>query len=150
MSRLRGRGVETVIARKVLAEELECLEEAAASLGDGSSVGAALVALATNVRAGADVVVAAKSETITPSKAATILGMSRAHLYKVMDAGDLPFARVGRDRRILLSDLADFSKRRNEDRAGLAERFAHAAADRAALVRAAAGVDPVTAEKLGF
>lgn len=49
---------------------------------------------------------------LTPNEAAEKLHVSRTFLIKVMDRGDLPFHRVGRDRRIKSSDLMDFEKKR--------------------------------------
>lgn len=64
------------------------------------------------------------SETVTPSEAAVRLGMSRTHLYKLLDRGEIAFDRVGRDRRIPASALLEFEERRQRDRRDLAERFA--------------------------
>jgi excisionase family DNA binding protein len=51
--------------------------------------------------------------------------MSRTHLYKLLDRGEIMFHRVGRDRRIRLRDLVAFEAQRDGDRLELAERFAH-------------------------
>lgn len=61
---------------------------------------------------------------LTPSQAAARLGMSRTHLYKLLDRGEIPFHRVGRDRRIRMSDLCAFEEQRQRDSRELAERFA--------------------------
>lgn len=60
--------------------------------------------------------------------------MSRTHLYKLLDRGEIPFHRVGRDRRVLLRDLLAFEEIRRGDRAELAERFAHQTATRSGAV----------------
>jgi excisionase family DNA binding protein len=53
--------------------------------------------------------VASDDDVLTPSKAAAILGVSRTHLYKILDAGVLPFHVVGeRDRRISMSDVNEY------------------------------------------
>lgn len=52
------------------------------------------------------------------------LGMSRTHLYKLLDSGEIPCDHVGRDRRIRVHDLLDFEARRMRDRRELAQRFA--------------------------
>lgn len=126
--------LETVAAVEVELSELDRLDAVVAEIGTKSQLGSALNMIAQNVRNGSDVLLAGKEEHLTPSAAAKSLGMSRTHLYKVMDAGELPFVRVGRDRRIAASDLIAFSHAREHDRARLAERFAHAAPNRAALV----------------
>lgn len=85
-----------------------------------------LLSIARCVREGDDVlVVDGGAPALTPSQAARHLGMSRAHLYKLLDRGEIQFDRVGRDRRIRLEDLAAFEERRQHDRRELAERFAH-------------------------
>lgn len=130
--------LETVAAVKVERNELDRLDAVVAEMGTKSQLGSALSMIAQNVRNGSDVLLAGKEEHLTPAAAAKSLGMSRTHLYKVMDAGELPFVRVGRDRRIAATDLIAFSHGREHERARLAERFAHAAPNRAALVRALA------------
>jgi len=64
------------------------------------------------------------SSVVTPTQAATRLGMSRTHLYKLLDQGEILSHRVGRDRRIRVSDLANFEAHRQRDSRELAERFA--------------------------
>ena len=62
--------------------------------------------------------------TFTPTEAAERLGMSRTHLYKLLDRGEIAFDRVGRDRRIPVVALLDFERSRQQQRRELAERFA--------------------------
>ena len=50
---------------------------------------------------------------------------TRTHLYKLLDRGEILSHRVGRDRRVRLSDLIEFEKQHQRDRRELAERFAH-------------------------
>lgn len=50
---------------------------------------------------------------VTPNQAAEILKMSRPHLLKFMDHGDLPFHRVGTHRRIRMTDLREFMAARD-------------------------------------
>lgn len=61
---------------------------------------------------------------LTLNRAAVRLGMSRTHLYKLLDSGEIPSHRIGRDRRIRVIDLSDFEARRQRDRHELAEKFA--------------------------
>ncbi|MDN5688816.1 MAG: excisionase family DNA-binding protein [Brachybacterium sp.] len=83
-----------------------------------------LQALASSLRDGNEVVAFDADDTITPTHAAKRLRMSRTHLYKLLDDGAIPSHRVGRDRRILVRDLAAFAMRRDAERRELAERFA--------------------------
>lgn len=90
----------------------------------------AVIALA---RDGHEVNLFAEGDTLTPRQAAEALGMSRTHLYKILDRGELPFHRVGRDRRIRVADLKRFQELREREALRLAEDFAHEAETRAQL-----------------
>ncbi|MDN5893240.1 MAG: helix-turn-helix domain-containing protein [Nocardioides sp.] len=83
-----------------------------------------LHALASSLRDGDDIIALEANDTVTPNEAAKRLRMSRTHLYKLLDDGVIPFHRVGRDRRILMSDLVKFIQHRDAERRDLAERFA--------------------------
>ncbi len=126
--------MQTLDAQHVPADHLDRLDAMASDLPEGSELGAALGEIVRTVRAGTGVVVAPEDGHVTPSAVGRLLGMSRTHLYKIMDSGDLPFVRVGRDRRIAITDLLEFRGRREQARKSLAERFAHAGVARAALV----------------
>ncbi|SDS13132.1 DNA binding domain-containing protein, excisionase family [Brevibacterium sandarakinum] len=85
----------------------------------------ALETLARTLRSGNDVVMATSDDAVTTSAAAKMLGVSRAHLYKVLDSGALPFTVVGkRDRRIAMSDLAAFIDKTEEARKSAARSVA--------------------------
>jgi excisionase family DNA binding protein len=129
--------METVPARQVDPSELDRLDKLAASFTD-SSLRAAVSSLVCTVRSGTDAVVAAKDEYLTPAQAAKLLGMSRGHLYKVLDAGMLPWIEVGRDRRLAIQDVLEFRTQRRADKKWLAERFAHADVARRSLVESLA------------
>lgn len=85
-----------------------------------------LLSIARCARAGGEIALIDGSEalTFTPSQVAARLGVSRTHLYKLLDRGEIPSHRVGRDRRILLEDLAHYEEKRQSVRRELAERFA--------------------------
>ncbi|MGP9539172.1 helix-turn-helix domain-containing protein [Brachybacterium sp. AOP43-C2-M15] len=89
-----------------------------------------LNSLAASLRDGDDVVAVDPQQALTPTEAAKRLGMSRTHLYKLLDNGTVAFHRVGRDRRILVSDLMRFVAARDAERRELAERFASQDRDR--------------------
>lgn len=133
--------METVIATDVRSSELEKLDRLVEGLPMDSPLAAALQAVVTSLRRGSDVVVAGQGDHFTPSQAAKVLRMSRTHLYKVMDAGELPFVRVGRDRRISAEDLFVFRSRRDQDRRVLAERFAHSSKTRTRAIAEVASLD---------
>jgi excisionase family DNA binding protein len=115
--------MEIVETTNIPVEQLDALEQYAyTSLGP--ELRDVLLSLSRCVRSGAELTVTAGSVVLTPSQAAERLGMSRTHLYKLLDRGEVMSYRVGRDRRIELKDLAAFELQRQLDRRELAERFA--------------------------
>jgi excisionase family DNA binding protein len=48
---------------------------------------------------------------VTVTEAARYLRLCRAKLYQIMDAGDLPYAKFGKARRIPRRALAEFAER---------------------------------------
>lgn len=55
-------------------------------------------------------------QQLTTQSAANILGFPRPHLIKLLEAGDIPFERVGQHRRLRLKDVLAFQKRRDAER----------------------------------
>lgn len=76
-------------------------------------------------RSGGDIHFISTDEEFTPSAAAKKLKMSRTHLYKLLDRGEIPFYQVGAHRRIRAHDLAQFEEKRRADKNELAEKFFH-------------------------
>lgn len=70
----------------------------------------------------------------TPAQVAQRLRMSRTHLDKLLDSGQIPSHSVGRDRRVSGRDVVAFERRRQEECRALAERFASAEAIRRGAV----------------
>ncbi|GAA2043787.1 hypothetical protein GCM10009720_25850 [Yaniella flava] len=68
---------------------------------------------------------------LTLSQVASRLNMSRAHLYRLLDRGEISSHQVGRELRIGLVDLVRFQKRRDRDCEELAQRFSRQASTRA-------------------
>jgi excisionase family DNA binding protein len=114
--------METIETSNIPAEQLAGLVAYAQTTG--IELRAVLLHVTRCVREGAKLAVIDHNETVTPNEAAKRLGMSRTHFYKLLDRGEIPFDRVGRDRRIRLHDLLDFDSRRECDRRELAQRFA--------------------------
>lgn len=115
--------MKTISTTPVPDTQIDQLESVAETLPD--ELRHLLSSLAANLRDGADIVAIDDDETFTPQHAAKHLGMSRTHLYKLLDKGVIPSHRVGRDRRIAGKDLFAFTVRRDAERRELAERFAH-------------------------
>jgi excisionase family DNA binding protein len=63
----------------------------------------------------------AEDAEVSPEEAAAILGISRPLVRRRMDAGVLPFRRVGAHRRLRLSDVLDLKRREAPIRAALDE-----------------------------
>ncbi|MFT3833289.1 MAG: helix-turn-helix domain-containing protein [Micropruina sp.] len=82
-----------------------------------------LLSVSRCIQEGADLLVVDGAETLTPTQVAVRLSMSRTHVYKLLDRGEIVSHRVGRDRRIRLTDLLAFEDQRQRDRRELAERF---------------------------
>lgn len=108
-----GRTIEVRVMRADgIGEETVPLTPAAAS-----AVGRMLAQAA----AGGGVAVLAEDTELSPEDAATILGMSRPLVRRRMDAGVLPFRRVGAHRRLRLADVLALQKREAPVRAALEE-----------------------------
>lgn len=116
--------MRTLDTKNIPFEQLDQLEQYARTHA-GPELRDVLLSLSRCVRDGAEITVVDEATVLTPNQAAERLGMSRTHLYKLLDRGEIASHRVGRDRRIRLSDLAEFEARRQHDRRELAERFAH-------------------------
>lgn len=142
--------MRTLDASEVQPEELDELSGALDRLPLASALREAVGALTEAVRSGEDVFVGVPGDRVTPADAAHLLRMSRAHVYKLLDGGVLPFVKVGRDRRILLRDLAAYETLRDEEASRLARRFSRSEAGVAGIVRDLAGVSAEDARRVGY
>ncbi|GAB3252479.1 helix-turn-helix domain-containing protein [Arthrobacter pigmenti] len=106
---------------KVEAEKVHTFAESLAE----SPLRAALMTITENATADTDTFVIGSQDQLTPNQAAKILKMSRTHLRKLLDNGEIPHVLVGSDRRITASDLIAFETKRQAERKKLAESFAH-------------------------
>lgn len=122
----------TLSKEEVPPDQIEQLEDFARSVPP--ELRDLLTGLSRCLRDGTEIMACDPGAVLTPSQAAEKLGMSRTFLYTLMDRGELPHHRVGRDRRIRMSDIVAFEARRQASRRELAERFAHQQQTRDAVV----------------
>ncbi|WP_235812785.1 helix-turn-helix domain-containing protein [Pseudoclavibacter helvolus] len=91
--------------------EITVLEDAFLQLPEGT-LRTTLENLSLALRGGQGTFVVSEKEDLTPSEAAKLLGVSRTHLYKILDSGALAHHIVGaRDRRIAALDLFAYRAR---------------------------------------
>ena len=83
--------------------------------------------IARNMQLGRAVVLVPENRQLTTQRAADLLGVSRPHLIKLLQSGDLQYHRAGSHRRIYLVDLAAYQKRRDIERKAALNRIAREA-----------------------
>ena len=67
-----------------------------------------------NIERGSGVTVMPLGMVLTTAEAAEVLNVSRPHVVKLLESGEIPFHKVGTHRRILLSDLVKFRDKRQQ------------------------------------
>ena len=70
-----------------------------------------LVRVAQAMQQGLAVTVAPQNTRLTTQEAADMLGISRSTLVRMLDAGEIPFEKIRRHRRLHLADVLQFRKR---------------------------------------
>lgn len=80
--------------------------------------------IARNMQLGRAIVLIPENQQLTTQRAADLLGVSRPHLIKLLEAGELPYHRAGSHRRIYLKDLVAYQKRRDAERKAALDRIA--------------------------
>lgn len=89
---------------------------------DGASVElpveihAVLLRIASELRIGNGVTVVPVSAVLTTAEAAEMLNVSRPHIVKLLDQGELPHHMAGTHRRVKVADLLEFRDRRDQAR----------------------------------
>ena len=77
-----------------------------------------LKAIISNMAEGKSIALLPTDAEITTQQAAEMLNVSRPHIIKLLEKGDIPFKKVGSHRRILLQDMlayeATFKKKRRK------------------------------------
>ncbi len=70
-----------------------------------------LNSILTNMAQGKSIALMATDAEITTQQAAEILNVSRPHVIKLLEKGDIPFKKVGSHRRILLQDILEYESK---------------------------------------
>jgi excisionase family DNA binding protein len=79
------------------------------------SLAAAFLEVLTEVAQGHSVSVGFEEEELTTSEAAELLGVSRPHLVKLLEEGEIPFRKVGTHRRVRREDVLEYKRRQREE-----------------------------------
>ena len=69
-----------------------------------------------NMAQGKSVALMPTDAEITTQQAAEILNVSRPHVIKLLEKGEIPFKKVGSHRRILLQDILEYESKFKSDR----------------------------------
>ncbi len=77
-----------------------------------------------NMQLGRAVVLIPENQQLTTQRGADLLGVSRPHLIKLLEAGELRYHKAGSHRRIYLKDLVAYQKRRDVERKAALGRIA--------------------------
>lgn len=133
-----GQTMKTLKLAGVPVEQLDRLVDAAA--GISPELSEVIDELVRAIRTGSDIVEIGPNTFLTPNEAAKLLGMSRTHLYKLLDRDEIDHVTVGRDRRIPFAALAAFEENRRRDRRELGERFSQQRTTRVGAIEEVAGL----------
>ncbi|MCY3892005.1 MAG: helix-turn-helix domain-containing protein [Acidimicrobiaceae bacterium] len=87
---------------------------------------------------GQAVVVAPVHQRLTTQEAADLLGMSRPTFVKLLDAGQIPYDRPRRHRRVRLDDLLAYTERRSAESRAALDRMVEIAQEAGMYERTAA------------
>lgn len=82
-----------------------------------------LLEILKHMSKGLEVVVTPLKPELTTRQAAEILNVSRPHLIKLLDAGEIPCRWVGRHRRILRDDVMAYSEKLDRQRDAFLDRL---------------------------
>jgi excisionase family DNA binding protein len=80
-----------------------------------------------NMQLGRAIVLIPENQQLTTQRAADLLGVSRPHLIRLLESGELAYHKVGSHRRIYLKDLLVYQRRRDVERKAALDRIAREA-----------------------
>ena len=76
---------------------------------------AVVLEILTEVAQGHSVSVGSEEEELTTSEAAELLNVSRPHLVKLLEEGEIPFRKVGTHRRVRREDVLEYKRRQRKE-----------------------------------
>ena len=117
------------IAREGVGGELRLVTKGGQEVPLPHAVYRALEEAAQAVAGGHAVTVLSAHHELTSTQAAAVLNVSRPHLVGLLDAGEIPFYKVGTHRRISLDDLLAYKRRRDSSRRETLRRLTRDAQD---------------------
>lgn len=88
-----------------------------------------LTELLDNLGMGKAVSILPVESELSTQQAADILNVSRPHLVKMLEEGEIPYHTVGKHRRIYTRDLMEYKSKRDEERERLLDELASEAED---------------------
>ena len=83
-----------------------------------------LVDVADELQRGRAVTLVPSDQLLTTQEGAGFLGISRPTFVKMLEAGEIPFSKVGRHRRVTLEDLRTYAENEREKRSQLLREIA--------------------------
>lgn len=98
------------------------LDRVAGELDGGDAVrlpprlSAVVAGLVAELRAGHPVAVLSEDAELTSSEAAGLLNVSRPHLVKLLERGEMPYRKVGAHHRVLAADVVAYRAARSAQR----------------------------------
>jgi excisionase family DNA binding protein len=83
--------------------------------------------IVSNMHRGRAVTLVPESQQMTTKRASDLLGVSRPHLIKLLESGEIPYHKVGSHRRVFLNDVMVYARRRDQERKASLNRLAREA-----------------------
>jgi excisionase family DNA binding protein len=83
-----------------------------------------LKGIVKNMHQGRTIMLVPEQAHLTTQKVAHILGVSRPHVIKLLDSGEIPFHKTGSHRRVFLTDALAYAKNRDAKRKSILDEIA--------------------------
>ena len=77
-----------------------------------------------NMQRGRSIMLVSEQEHLTTQEVASILGVSRPHVVKLLDSGAIPFYKTGSHRRVYFKDVMAYAKNRDAERKSILDELA--------------------------